>query len=128
MYVKEIKLSTSIQYVKSSDDLTTIRNELLKDKISTQIVVNDANDICGIITERDLLKVGFSEFDKTKASDICSELLLTVTENDTIDYASKLMINNHCHHLVVITEDKSKVKGIISSIDIVNFYFQQHNS
>jgi signal-transduction protein with cAMP-binding, CBS, and nucleotidyltransferase domain len=128
MYVKEIKLSTSIHYVKSSDNLTTVRNELLKDKVSAQIVVNDANDIDGIITDKDLLKVAYSDFEKKMASDICSELSLTVTENDTIHYASKLMINNHCHHLLVTTEDKSKVTGIVSSIDIVNFYLQQHHS
>lgn len=122
MYVKEIKLTTSINYVKSSDKLTTVRNELLKDKVSAQIVVNDSNSIIGIITDKDLLKVGNSDFDKKKASDICSELSLAVTENDTIHYASKLMINNHCHHLLVTTEDKSKITGIVSSIDIVKFF------
>jgi signal-transduction protein with cAMP-binding, CBS, and nucleotidyltransferase domain len=127
MYVKEIKLSSSIKYIKSSDKLTTVRNELLKNKVSCQVVVDEVNNICGIITDRDLLKVEQADFEKIQAGDICSEILLTVTEKDTIKHASILMVNNHCHHLLVITDDEEQVSGVISSIDIVNYYTQIHH-
>ena len=126
MYVKDIKLSTALQYIKDSDDLATVRSELLHDKVSAQIVVNQSNDISGIITDRDLLKVDHANFHKIKAADICSDELLSVSDQDTIQKASILMLNNNCHHLLVTNDDKDKVVGILSTIDIVKYYTLQH--
>lgn len=125
MYVKEINLSTVLQYVKDTDDLITVRNEMLQDKVSAQIVVNASNEIYGIITNKDLLRV--DSLHSIKAKDICSTEIVSISEYDTIKKASMLMVNNNLHHLLVTDKNEKKICGILSSIDIVNYYAQQND-
>lgn len=125
MYVKEINISTILQYVKDTDNLITVKNEMLNDKISAQIVVNSSNEIYGIITNNDLLSV--ESLKSLKAKDICSTQVLSVSEYDTVQRASMLMVNNNLHHLLVTDKDGGKICGILSSIDIVNYYAQEES-
>jgi len=126
MFIKEIKLHSTLKYVKDTDDITTVKNELINNNVSTQIVVDNANNICGIITDRDIIKVDSSKYSSTKAKDICTNTLLTISEYDSIDQASKLMVNNKCHHLLIVDKTNEKICGILSSIDIVNYYSNLH--
>lgn len=119
MQIKEVSLSAILRYVKSSDSLETAKQELLTDSISALIVIDDTADVVGIITERDLLKVSNLEHSQVCVHDICSRDLHFISENDTIEQASIMMINNHCHHLLVTDSESKSLKGILSSLDIV---------
>lgn len=125
MYIKDIELSAALHYIKDSDNLTLVKSEFLHDNVSALVVINQTDDICGMITVRDLLKVSAESFHKINAGDICSNKLLSVSDQDTIHKASILMINKHCHHLLV-TDDKGQTLGILSSIDIVKYFTLQH--
>jgi len=119
MQIKEVSLSAILRYVKSSDSLEIAKQELLTDSISALIVIDDTADVVGIITERDLLKVSNLEHSQVCVNDICSRDLHFISEDDTIEQASIMMINNHCHHLLVADSKSKSLKGILSSLDIV---------
>jgi len=119
MQIKEVSLSAILRYVKSSDSLETAKQELLTDSISALVVIDDTADVIGIITERDLLKVSNLEHSQVCVNDICSRDLHFISEDDTIEQASIMMINNHCHHLLVADSESKSLKGILSSLDIV---------
>jgi len=125
MLVKDIDQATAMQYVKDGDSLIKVKNELVHDDVSAQVVVNDNNEICGIITIKDILKLSHSDFELYKAKDICSTSLFYVSELDSIAQASKIMVDNKCHHLLITDGNKENIRGILSSLDIVNCYASQ---
>ncbi len=122
MLIKDIERTTALQYVKNSDCLQKVKSELILDDVSAQIVVNDHNEICGIITVKDILKLSDSDFKISKAKDICSTSLFYISELDSIKQASKMMIMNKCHHLLITDGKKKNICGILSSLDIVGYY------
>lgn len=91
-----------------------------KYRIGALLVVDSEKSPTGIITSHDLLAV--DDFLNTPVSLYASSSLLTVTPDDSIRRVSELMMQHHCHHLVVV--HGLEVTGIISSLDIVNFYLQ----
>lgn len=119
MQIKDIQLSAILKYVKSTDSLEAAKQQLLEDSISALIVIDNSADVIGILTERDLLKVSPLEFDQVHVSEVCSKALYFVSDEDTVEQASILMINHHCHHLLVTDETSKKLTGLISSLDIV---------
>lgn len=125
MLVKDIKQTTALQYVKDSDCLSKVKSELIHDDVSAQIVVNDKNEICGIITIKDILKMSPSDFQLLKAKDICSSSLFYVSELDSIEQASKMMLINKCHHLLITDGNKENIHGILSSFDFIRHYASQ---
>jgi signal-transduction protein with cAMP-binding, CBS, and nucleotidyltransferase domain len=122
MLVKDIERNVALEYVKCSDSINRVRNELIQDDVSAQIVVNDSNEICGIITIKDILKLSHSDFELLTAKDICSSSLFYTSELDSITQASKTMLQNKCHHLLITDGTKENIRGILSSFDIVNYY------
>jgi|GEM_PF-1821524 len=128
MLVKDIEQTTAMQYVKDSDSLIKVKNELVHDNVSAQIVVNDNNEICGIITNKDILKLSSSDFKLLSAKDICSTELFYISELDSIKKASKMMVTNKCHHLLIIGGNKENIRGILSSLDLVNCYASQETA
>jgi signal-transduction protein with cAMP-binding, CBS, and nucleotidyltransferase domain len=122
MKIQDLTLSTAMQYVKDCDNLNKVKNELTHDGVSAQIVVDSNNNICGIITNNDLLKLSYSDFQLLTAKDICSSTLISISEHDSIEQAAQMMIANKCHHLLVTNNSKENIKGILSSLDLVSHY------
>jgi len=125
MLIKDIERTDAIQYVKDNDCLNTVKNSLVHNDVSAQVVANDNNEIFGIITVKDILKLSHSDFALFKAKDICSTSLLYISELDSIKQASKMMVINKCHHLLITDATKENIRGILSSLDIVNYYASQ---
>ncbi len=125
MKVKDIEKTAAVQYVKDNDCLSKVKSELIHDDVSAQIVVDDSNEICGIITIKDIIKLSHSDFELLKAKDICSSSLFYISELDSIKKASKMMVINKCHHLIVTDAMNKNIRGILSSLDIVNCYASQ---
>ena len=91
-------------------------------KVGSLLVNDDSEKYTGIITERDLL-IHLSSCTKDlctyKVKDIMTSKLICISIDDTIDQASNVMTNKDIRHLPVVSE--SKIVGIISMKDIVNF-------
>jgi signal-transduction protein with cAMP-binding, CBS, and nucleotidyltransferase domain len=62
---------------------------------------------------------------KVRAWEICSHLLIEVSPTLSMKDASMLMIKNKIHHLV-ISQDNA-IKGIVSSIDLLEAYVAANN-
>lgn len=94
--------------------------QLMRDNSISSIILTEDKKPYGIVTERDLVwRVVASgiEFNSLKASDVCSRPVLTVSENESIEDAIKMMKEYGVRRLVVVK--KSEVSGIITSDDIV---------
>jgi CBS domain-containing protein len=107
---------------KKLKDVVKIFNEK---HIGALMVLNDKDEIQGIITERDILrKLARTE---GEIKDICVRFVMTPKENltvgtleDTLEYLMKMMTLNRFRHVPIVAgEEVPRLRGIISIGDIV---------
>ena len=81
----------------------------------------DGENLVGIVTERDYARrviLDGKESRTTKVSDIMTQKVRWVSENETVDECMALMIESKLRHLPVIEDEK--VIGVVSIRDLVN--------
>lgn len=99
--------------------------KMLNEKhIGALVVVNRENKICGIITERDVLKLTYEA-----PTDVCSvkvkdamtsqDQLLTAKEEDSLFDIMETMTEKRVRHIPVLKD--GEVCGIVSIGDVVKF-------
>jgi len=129
MKVKDI-LQTKGLKVWSVKDTEIIQNAvkiLVEQKIGALLVIDDKNEIVGIITERDIMgalhKYG-EKLPKTVVSKVMTEKVIIGTPEDELEYIMNVMTYNRVRHIPVM-EDKH-LYGMISIGDVVKA--QLHDS
>jgi len=85
------------------------------------VVVNDRNEVTGIISARSILKAFGKDLDKTKARDILLPYTITITPMSSLNAAIELMAKRKIEHLVVVSDRPGSraVLGILSAADLV---------
>lgn len=109
--VKRVTRKTSMQKVVET---------MAKNKISC-VVVTEYKKPIGVITERDILKkVVLKKLDveQTKAEDIMTKKLVTVTPENYLVPAGRLMKNKKVRRFPVVN-DKGHLVGVITETDIL---------
>ncbi|WP_455277391.1 CBS domain-containing protein [[Eubacterium] cellulosolvens] len=112
-------MSKNMKTVRLDSKLSEVIEKMIKFHIGSILVVQGDKPI-GIITERDALRclIEFSfDLEVAEAKDIMSSPLVTISEDEDIEQASKLMIKNNIKKLPVVMD--GKLVGIITSSDIV---------
>ena len=88
-------------------------------KIGNVIVVDDANKVCGIVTDRDLvvkvLAAG-SDANKTTLGSVCSKDVTALKPTQTIDDAVQIMRDKAIRRLPIV--DGGNLVGIVSLGDL----------
>jgi len=93
---------------------------LMTEKRIGSVVVTSASTVCGIFTERDLMKLvvrNRREPDKVRLRDVMRRSLITVGPADTVEHCLSLMRENQCRHLLVF--EGQEFVGIVSMRDLV---------
>jgi len=91
----------------------------MRDADIGDVIVIENNQVCGIITDRDIAVrvVGEAKDPATTAlADICSHSLLTVKPTDSVEHAVRLMRTHTVRRLPVVEEGKAV--GIVSLGDL----------
>jgi len=84
----------------------------MRDQDIGDVIVIENNQVCGIITDRDIaVRVVAETKDPatTALADICSHSLLTVTPTDSVEHAVRLMRTHTIRRLPVVEEGKAVV-------------------
>jgi CBS domain-containing protein len=87
--------------------------------IGDVIVLNDANEVGGIVTDRDIVircVAPAKDPATTKLGEICTSEILTLTPNDDVGQAIKLMKGNAIRRLPVV--EGGRPVGIVSLGDL----------
>jgi len=87
--------------------------------VGALLVVNEKGVVCGIVTERDVLRqcnAGI-DFEKTPVSQVMTRDVVSVRPGDDINKAMDLMITKSIRHLPVLEEDA--VLGVITVRDVM---------
>lgn len=94
---------------------------LVEHNIGALLVLDDKDNLVGIISERDILRES-AEREKllrtTKISQIMTKEVIIGVPDDESDYTLGIMTKNRIRHLPVLENDK--VVGIVSLGDVVN--------
>src|SRR6266567_3090249 len=112
------------------DASATVFDALKKivDKNVGSILVTEADEVVGIMTERDYLRkiaiLGRTSYD-TIVSEIMSSPLVYVTPETTIEESMAIMTDRRIRHLTVVENDD--VVGTISIGDLVKFQSQEQS-
>jgi CBS domain-containing protein len=86
------------------------------------IVVNSNGKLQGVITGHDLVPLAGTTVDlNLKVSALMNRKLITTDIHSSLQEAADMMIQNHCHRVIVVDEADadSFPRGVISSFDIV---------
>jgi CBS domain-containing protein len=93
---------------------------LVKHRIGSLLVLDQAGAIAGILTERDILNVSFTKYEVLKSTpvkDVMTSDLFIGEPEDELDAVENLMIENRIRHLPIL--DQQRLVGIISLGDVV---------
>ena len=97
--------------------------ELMEKNNISSLVVVDEGEICGIITDKDIIReLGSSKHGKLLPSSLhvssaMSRKLITVEKDTDIREAAKLMLDNKISSIPVV--DNGEIVGIVCAIDII---------
>lgn len=96
-------------------------SELIDRKIGSLLVTDDAGEVAGIITERDILRVVHTqpaELEELKVGDHMTGDVLCGVPEDDLDYVMSIMTKKRFRRLPVVSKD-GKIVGIVSIGDVV---------
>lgn len=94
-------------------------------RVGALMVLNEAEEIQGIVTERDILRrlgqtEGEVKYISVRAVMTPKEKLIVGTPEDSIDYIMKVMTDNRIRHIPVVdAHSKGKLEGMVSIGDVV---------
>lgn len=98
---------------------SAIDAKVMRDKNVGTVLVTNADQVCGIITDRDVVlwAVALSQNPcAVRLRDICSRELATVTPDATVDDATRLMREKAVRRLPVV--ENGRAIGIVSLGDL----------
>ena len=124
MKVKDILKvkGTKVYTINENSTLMAATAKLFSNRIGSLIVVNDTDEIVGIVAPNDILKAvheGCVEnCSLQKVSQVMTRNIICASEEDTVDYLQAVMTENRIRHIPIM--DKKELKGLVSIGDVVN--------
>ncbi|MBI4406644.1 CBS domain-containing protein [Candidatus Micrarchaeota archaeon] len=111
-------MKTSLVCVSVESSVMDAAKKMAEAGVGSLLVTNNKG-ICGIVTEHDLVEKVLSKglFD-SRVGDICSKELITISINEDISKAAKLMGEKHVKRLVATSS--ASIVGIISQRDLIS--------
>lgn len=114
--------------VKGSKVVTINEDNMLVDamelffskRIGSLLVVDDDENIMGIVAPNDALKAVYKHTEKVstlKVGDVMTRDVIVATPDDKIDYLLAIMTENRIRHIPII--DEGKLVGMVSTGDVV---------
>jgi CBS domain-containing protein len=111
-------ISGKLIYINSEENVIKAAALMRENNISS-LLVKHKGDFAGIVTEKDIInKVVAEELypGDIKVNEIMSKDLVTVSKNESIEEAAKLMRKKGVRRLVVLEDER--IVGIITETDI----------
>ena len=117
--ILDVKGYSDVFTVKAALPLSEFVRIACEKKIGALVVIQDTNEMAGIITERDIMyqcnkKV---DFEQVKIGDVMTRNIVTIDINDDIQSAMDIMFTKSIRHLPVM--DGPKIMGMITVRDVI---------
>ncbi|MHC1590996.1 MAG: CBS domain-containing protein, partial [Candidatus Helarchaeales archaeon] len=113
-------MTTDVVTVKSDCHVYDMLNKIEKERHMGYPVVNEKNELEGIIAFEDVRKVILNGNHELRAKDFCRHELITAFEDETIHDVMMKMIKYDIGRVPVVSRENPKLlKGIITRSDII---------
>ena len=115
-------MSTEVQTVDPETPVEEAAAMLLDNRISSLVAVDDDNQLLGIITSTDFVRLvaeGNPEA-VTTVGDHMSREVATVSAQDDVQTAADRLLTYNVHHLPVV-DDTEGVIGMLSTTDLTSY-------
>ena len=114
-------MSSPVVSVTPDTPVQEAATQLLDNDISSLVVTDEANEIVGILTSTDFVRMIADETvaAETTVADYMTASVVTVTANDSVDAVAKTMVQRGFHHLPVV--DESRVIGMVTTTDVTAY-------
>jgi CBS domain-containing protein len=110
-------MSTELLTVEPAMPVTEVAKRMVAKDVGA-VLVFDADELCGILTERDVLRaVADGLDDSTLVRDRMTPHPETLDADDSTEHAAVLMIHGGFRHLPVV--EQGKVVGVLSIRDLM---------
>jgi CBS domain-containing protein len=122
-------MTAPLQTVGPSDDLESVYKLMVGFEISSVPVIENGNNLLGVISMTDLLKVGrhragsrrdaaLLELPNAEVYEYMSAMVVTVAPDDPVALAAERMVEGKFHRVYVVDGDKHV--GVISTRDVMS--------
>jgi CBS domain-containing protein len=114
-------MATHVVSVSSQTKIGDAARRMVEADVGAAMVLDEAGDLEGVITERDLMRCVSEGTDpETPVGQRMTRHVLTATPETAIPEAMALMVDGHFRHLPVVNED-GHVIGIVSMRDLMAY-------
>ena len=122
MMLKEIlkNKGSRVWTVRADQTLYEALHLLVNQNIGALVVLNDSEEIVGIISERDIIRGCYfmsRELEETQVADLMTRRVITAAPEEDINQIMQVMTVNRIRHIPVVHE--GELVGIISIGDVV---------
>src|ERR671918_3242041 len=120
-------MSTTTVTMNFKNSVLDIAKKMLAENISSIAITDDEEEIVGILTERDMIKIIANELQPggISAMSLMSFPTVTVKKNAPIEEAAKIMATKKLRHLIVEDTYGKDVVGIITATDLARYLKQK---
>jgi CBS domain-containing protein len=123
-YVRDVMRKEFVA-AKINESVQRISKILMEKKVSNVPVIDEHEELVGVVSEQDIIKaMGSENIAKMTAKDIMTKDVLSVKESDCLEYVSKIFVEKPYRRLPV-TRDK-KVVGVVTREDIINNFMSHY--
>lgn len=128
MIVKDIlrRKGTSVISISPERSIKRAIATLVGQGVGALLVMDEADKVVGILTERDILRASARSFDNLgglTVGDLMTRDVLIGCDDDTIGYVERVMTENRIRHLPIYCG--KRLAGIISIGDVVKSIAEQ---
>jgi CBS domain-containing protein len=113
-------MATHVVTVSPDTQIGDAARRMVEADVGAAMVVDEAGDLVGVISERDLMRCVSDGIDPaTPVSERMTSHVLTAAPDTTIPEAMALMVDGHFRHLPVVND--GHVVGVISMRDLMAY-------
>jgi signal-transduction protein with cAMP-binding, CBS, and nucleotidyltransferase domain len=120
-------MTTTTVTMNFKNSVLDVAKKMLAQNISSIAITDDEEEIVGILTERDMIKVIANELQPggISAMSLMSFPTVSVKKNAPIEEAAKIMATKKLRHLIVEDTYGKDVVGIITATDLARYLKQK---
>ncbi|MXV61730.1 CBS domain-containing protein [Natronorubrum sp. JWXQ-INN-674] len=115
-------MSPSLHTVSPDTLVEDAAQSMLENKIGSVVVTDDDNQLEGILTTTDFVRIVAERKpkDQTPVSTYMTEDVITASAQDSIRDAADVMVEHGFHHLPVVDEDEGVI-GMVTTSDLASY-------
>jgi CBS domain-containing protein len=116
-----IYMAESVAHIDAGASMQEVVDELDADEVGL-LLVGSADDVVGVVSERDLVRFLAARRDltSTRAADVATTTPVWCDADATVHEVAELMMEHYVRHVLV--RENGKLAGIVSARDLLGAY------